>query len=485
MRQRFAIVITVAAVVALLIVLNTASYVREEQQPDTEFNPDRSTYNAGSTGVRALYDLLAESGRQVMRWREPPHGLLYTGGPSAPSTFVVIGKMRVPFSEEEARSLLRWVETGGRLVVIDRRPDPRLLPRSESWAVSTDTRELPRDVHPDRPAEMTAGVEPVRVSQPGALTRYVEAVQPSRFAGAINLSGEIQPPTAGASPTPTPPPVTDYKEDDYVDVYQDDEEPPPPPVPRRTPSPVGPVYRNPKLTSPAPVAYLDSGRGTLLIDYPHGAGRIVLLSDPYMVANGGIRLADNLQLALNVVAADAGGVIAFDEYHQARAVTGNPLFAYFSGTPILWMLAQVSLVVLVLLWTGGRRFARPLPVPAVDRRSSLEFVASMAELQQRARAYSLAIENIYTRLRRVLVRHAGLGHNSTRMEIAERVAARSSGRLDPVRLEQLMRECEEAINSGGVDSRKSLELVTRLREVERILGLRLRSRETRQAAEGL
>ena len=140
---------------------------------------------------------------------------------------------------------------------------------------------------------------------------------------------------------------------------------------------------------------------------------------------------------------------------------------------------------------GGNRYGSlarcvsPLPVPAVDRRSSLEFVASMAELQQRARAYDLAIENIYTRLRRVLVRHAGLGHNSTRMEIAERVAERSSGKLDPVRLEQLMRECEEAINSGGVGSRKSLELVTRLREVERILGLRLRSRETRQAAEGL
>jgi hypothetical protein len=482
MRQRFAIVITVAAVVALLVLLNTASYVGVERQPDTEFNPDRSTYNAGSTGMRALYDLLAESGRRVTRWREQPHGLLYTRGPSAPSTFVVIGKTRVPFDEGETRSLLRWVETGGRLVVIDRRPDPRLLPRSESWAVSTDARELPRDVHPDRPAEMTAGVEPVRVSQPGWLTRYVDAVQPSRFAGAINISGEIKPAAAGASPTPTP--VTDYSKEDYED-YEEDEEPPPPPVLRPTPPPAGRVSRNPTLTSPAPVAYLDGSRGALLIDYPHGAGRIVLLSDPYMVANGGIRLADNLQLALNVVGADAGGVIAFDEYHQARAATGNPLFAYFAGTPILWMVAQGALVVLVLLWTGGRRFARPLPVPAVDRRSSLEFVASMAELQQRARAYDLAIENIYTRLRRVLVRHAGLGHNSTRMEIAERVAARSSGKLDPARLEQLMRECEEAINSGGVDSRKSLELVTRLREVERVLGLRLRSRETRQAAEGL
>jgi hypothetical protein len=486
MRQRFAIVITVAVVVVLLIVLNTASYVAEERRPDTEFNPDRSTYNGGSTGARALYDLLAESGRRVMRWREQPHGLLNAVGASAPSTFVVIGKTRVPFDEEEARSLLKWVETGGRLVVIDRRPDPRLLPRSQAWAVSTDARELPpRDVHPDRPAEMTAGVEPVRASQPGALTRDVEAVQPSRFAGAINISGETQPPAAGASPTPTKTTTISREGEDDEDYPEDEEPPPPPPAARPTPPPAGPVSRNPKLTSPAPVAYLANSRGALLIDYPHGAGRIVILSDPYLVANGGIRLADNLQLALNVVGADAGGRIAFDEYHQARPATGNPLFAYFSGTPVLWMVAQGALVVLVLLWTGGRRFARPLPVPAVDRRSSLEFVASMAELQQRARAYDLAIENIYTRLRRVLVRHAGLSHNSPRMEIAARAAARSSGKLDPVRLEQLMRECEGAINSGVVDSRKALELVTRLREVERVLGLRLRSRETRQAAEGL
>jgi hypothetical protein len=148
------------------------------------------------------------------------------------------------------------------------------------------------------------------------------------------------------------------------------------------------------------------------------------------------------------------------------------------------MLAQGLLIVLVVLWTRGRRFARPLPIERVDRRSSLEFVASMAELQQRARAYDLAIENIYTRLRRVLVRYAGLSHNSPRSEIAARVAARSE-KLNGAQLEALMHECEEVINGTPLDKRKSLELVRRLREVERALGLRMRSRATRQASEGL
>jgi len=122
-------------------------------------------------------------------------------------------------------------------------------------------------------------------------------------------------------------------------------------------------------------------------------------------------------------------------------------------------------------------------LPQVDRRSSLEFVASMAELQQRARAFDLAIENIYTRTRRVLARHAGMDYNSSRSEIAKRIAAR--GTIDAHKLETLMRQCEDVINGEPCTWRQSIDLVRRLREVERDLGLRMRSREVRQAAENI
>jgi len=375
--------------------------------------------------------------------------------------------------------LLRWVERGGRLVIVDRRPDARLLPSSEEWTLSTTPeRLLASDVRASNTAEMTAGVALVRATQPSVLTRNVEAIQPSRFASAINISTtNSAKPITPASPTPS----TDEDEEDT-----DEDQPPPPalPPPATSAAPPKPVYANRRLNSPAPVAHFEDRRGALLVDYPHGAGRIIILSDPFIIANNGLRLADNLQLAINVVAGNQG-LIAFDEYHQGRAATRNRVLAYFSGTPVIWMLAQGVLIVLVILWTRGKRFARPLPVARVDRRSSLEFVASMAELQQRARAYDLAIENIYTRLRRVLVRYAGLSHNSARSEIAARVAARSGKKLNAARLETLMRECEDAINGAPVDTNKTLDLVRQLRMVERTLGLRTRSREARQAAEGL
>ena len=48
-----------------------------------------------------------------------------------------------------------------------------------------------------------------------------------------------------------------------------------------------------------------------------------------------------------------------------------------------------------------------------------------------------------------------------------------------------MRQCEEAINGEPINSRQSIHLVRRLREIERDLGLRMRSRDEKQAAENI
>jgi hypothetical protein len=472
MRQRLAIIVTIALVLGALIALNAATYVAPEEKVDSELMPNRSTYNAGPTGTRALYDLLSESGYKVMRWRETPARLLSEGGASV-TTFVIVGTTLLPVDDDEAKSLLRWVERGGRLVIVDRHPETRLLPQSGEWTISTALLEYPfLNVDSANPEQMTKGVKSVRPAQPTQLTRNVQAVRLSRFASVVKFSrakrktavaqtGENEVGTGGEANNPVP---------------SETETPTPPPG---APHPNANKNTFP-VTSPAPVVHLSNSKGSLLVDYPHGGGRIVILSDPYVISNGGISLEDNLQLTLNTIAG-LSGLIAFDEYHQGRGATHNALVAYFAGTPILAIAGQIVLIILVILWTRGRRFGRPLPLPQVDRRSSLEFVASMAELQQRARALDLAIENIYSRTRRVLTRYAGVDYHSSRAEIAERVASRSS--LDRARLETLMRSCEETVNGTPVSERQSVELARQLREVERALGLRMRSREIKQAAE--
>ncbi|HWN09802.1 MAG TPA: DUF4350 domain-containing protein [Pyrinomonadaceae bacterium] len=471
MRQRFGIIITILLALGVLVAINSLAYVQEEKRQDSELAPNRSTYNSGSTGTRALYDFLSESGYKVMRWREAPEQLLAESSPKV-QTFVLIGRPLVAVEKHEAASLLRWVARGGRLVLIDRRPDEMLLPPAGDWRIHTEFVDYPGlDDDPANAGLMTKGVKPLLPVQPTLLTYNIETVQPSRFLSAIKVFPFDQ---AAAKKKAA------EEESDFETILDEESEAPPPPV-------VATDEESAARVSPAPVVHLATSQSPLLIDYRHGQGRIILLSDSYMVANNGIALKDNLQLAINLLGAYSGasstGIIAFDEFHQGRSTTSNAFVSYFAGTPVLAIAGQTVLLVLLILWTRGRRFARPVPLTQVDRRSSLEFVASMAELQQRAHAYDLAIENVYSRTRRVLARYAGVDYNSPRAEIAARVASRST--LTAHQIETLMRQSEEAINGGGISERQSIHLVKRLREVENALGLRMRSREVKQSAQNI
>lgn len=451
MRQRLTIILTFVVIIGLLVILNSLTYVKKQEKAhDWEIAPNRSTYHSGPTGLRALHDFLNESGYKVIRWRETTQKLLGDAGKPV-STFVVVGQTQLLVETEEADALRNWVARGGRLVLIDRQVDNEMLAKSSDWNFTRrELRSPSLETDPADVKQMTEDVVALQPVQPTVMTSNIKSVLPSRFASRLRVG------------------LPDEPAEGPFSVTESDE-----PPPEATAS---------SSESRAPVVHIADAEGALLVDYTYGLGKIVILSDPYIVANGGIKLNDNLQLAVNILAA-RGGLIAFDEYHQGRGVTQNQFATYFAGTPVLAIAAQLALLTLLVVWTNARRFGRALPLPHVDRRSSLEFVASMAELQERSRAYDLAIENIYARTRRVLARYAGVDYNSSRREIAERIASRSS--IDAHKLETLMRQCEEAINGQPINWRQSVDLVRRLREVEKELGLRMRSRDERQAAENI
>jgi hypothetical protein len=514
MRGRFSIIVFAGALAVLLIALNAASYVRVEREAELELHPDRSTLNAEASGTRALYEFLEESGRRVMRWREPPAALARASSGARPATFVIVGRTRVELKPEEVTSLLEWVDAGGRLVVIDRTPDASLV-ESDVWRVSTEGVTIPqRDVRADDAETLTSGAPQLTPAQPTLFTRDVTSVAPSRYAsrlvatrkepggdaageesgnasggesegavgegseGAAGEEGESAPVVIAQE---EPAAQNENAQDEAAGDSQNADDD------AATPSGEGATTGGETEVAPpppevAPVFHVSDERGALLLDFARGRGRVIVLSDPFIVANRGLNRADNLQLAANIIAgAGVGGdgLIAFDEFHQGRGTTRNQFAAYFAGTPVLAMCAQLFLIAAAVVWTRARRFARPLPAPRVDRRSKLEFVASMAELQHRARAFDLAIENVYGRTRRALARYGGADVSAPRATIAAAVAARSGrGREE---IESLMRECEDAINGAPVTPRGSLALVARLRELERALGIRMRAREIRQA----
>jgi hypothetical protein len=476
MKSRLLILLSIVLLVAVLAALNAASYVRVEREAETELLPDRSTLNSGGTGTRALFEYLRESGTDAVGWRRPLNAL---AGPDRPESFVVVGPTRHAFEKREADAVLGWVSAGGRLVLIDREPSPLLLPQVGRWRVFAQTVEFPdADTDPNDAENMTRGVRLLSPAQPTALTRNVTEVTRSRFASRLQIfRTDAAPPRSvvvGIGPRAARTPAPAPEEERGTTWTPEDDNPPPPPAPK--PADAGPDTN-------APVVHVRDGRegeGALVVDYAYGRGRIVVLSDPYVVSNAGINRADNLFLAANVVTGGLKGRVAFDEFHQGYGETQNQVFAYLRGTPILWMFGQGALVALALVWTRGRRFARPVPEPRPDRRSKLEFVSSMAELQQRARAYDLAVENVYQRTRRALARYAGLPATAGPAQLAERVAARS-GR-DRAALESLLRDCEDAAAGAPTNARRALRLARDLRGLERDLGILMRSREVRQAA---
>ena len=130
MKSRLLIFLSIVLLVAVLAALNAASYVRVEREAETELLPDRSTLNSGGTGTRALFEYLRESGANVSRWGRPMSAL---SGPEKPESLVIVGPTRHAVERGEAVSIIGWVSAGGRLVLIDREPNPQLLPLTNAF----------------------------------------------------------------------------------------------------------------------------------------------------------------------------------------------------------------------------------------------------------------------------------------------------------------------------------------------------------------
>src|ERR1051325_3742455 len=254
MRQRLALIITLIVVVIVLVALNAASYVRVEHVADSETAPDRSTFNSGATGTQAFYDFLHESGYSVARWREGASSLLSYNGPK-PQTFVIIGELQEPYSNRETREVLEWVASGGRLVIIDRHPDRRMLGGLKNWSINSQNLSYPwSDLDANDFGQMTSSMKPLRPAQPTPLARNVDSVMPSRFMGFMTL--------AAGAPKPTPTPESDEEETGGLE-YE--------------PTPEGHESANASQDrdAQAPVVHVGDERGALLVDYPYGSGRIV------------------------------------------------------------------------------------------------------------------------------------------------------------------------------------------------------------------
>ncbi len=422
---------------AVLAGLNAASYTQKETVPDSEVSPNRSTFNTGATGTQAYFSLLRETGRNATRWQQPPAALLTASANARPAVFVITGNLKRAFSEPDTVQLLRWVSEGGRLVVIDREPPEQLAVTTASWKIAfeNEARFDIFDVDPSDQAKMTADTPAIKPVQPGIYASSVNAVQPSRLASTVNIQ--------------------------RIAPGKDER------IPSTIESP----------THSGPLIHFATADKNLVVEAPFGSGKIVFVTDPYIVSNAGIAIADNAQLGINLVATN-GGIIAFDEFHQGYGIDNNRFIQFFAGTPVVAIFIQAVVLIGFVFYSQSRRFARPVHEAEPDRLSKLEYVAAMAELQSRTRAYDLAIENIYNEFRRRAARLFGLEiHQATSRELARRIAERVG--LDRVQTETTLFKCEEIIRGEPTNKKQVVTLTGELREIEGKLGLTRTRRGTK------
>ncbi len=413
MRGYLGILICAVVVLAVIVGLSAAGSVQFDQPPETESNPVRSSYNAGPTGTKALYQFLEESGAGVSHWRENyqtlerrnQNGILIVIGPFPDQNQV---------TDAESEALKDWVAHGGRAIIISRTPraqfdDPRIVPRSTDHAPVDN-----EDIVDDNNQSL--------LSQPTELTRGLQGLVLSKLAERMRFNS-----------------------------------PPPPGQSSRT---------VPERALDGPLIHIGDEAGAVLADFDLVKGRVLFLSDPFVVSNSGIGRGSNLTLALNMIGALGAPKrpILFDEFHHGYQSETNPLFAYLHGTPVIWILGQCLLLVAAIFFSRGKRYGRPLPLPTVDRHSPLEFVSSMANLEQVSRARDLAVENIYPRFKSRMARLLGLHLRSSPHEFAAAVARRRTS-VSPDEMRRTIEESEAILLGHAVDDHRLVDLVARMRRI--------------------
>ena len=445
MKQKLILIFGFILMLGLLVALNALSVQQKTEIPDNELNPNRSSYNTDSTGFHAFYTLLAETGRKTVRWQKKTSAL---DAHDAPGTFVIVGPLKKEVTDAERGEILRWVERGGKLVVIDRRPDIAFL--------GVDG-ERPFTVDPIRPGfpfldetgikEPTKDVPPAVPAQPTVFTVNVGSIQPSRFGTYVRWPARTS---------------EDENADHDADADADNSEqsPPPPKV----------FTGEGEALSGEPVADIKSEGKAVVVNRKYGSGRIVVLTDPFVLSNRGISLLDNAQLGVNLVAARSGETIAFDEYHHGFGSNENRMVEYFNGTPVVAIFLQLFLIAGLILFSQSRRFARPLPIKEPDRLTKLEYLSAMAELQRRTGSYDLAVENIYREFRRRAARLVGVDAKTvSNADLARLIAARAG--KQPAAVEDILLSAEDVMHDARPSRAEASRVVAGIRELEAALNL--------------
>jgi hypothetical protein len=157
-----------------------------------------------------------------------------------------------------------------------------------------------------------------------------------------------------------------------------------------------------RSTEPQALVLMESEDGkTLLLEHPHGRGRVVALASASPATNGELGWGDHAPLMARLLALAASPAqpaagpprVYFDEYHagvgRRRSITG-----YLAQHGWLWPALQLGLFVAALLARGAASFGVPRPDPPAPPDDASTFVEGIGRIYERSRDVGGAAERL-------------------------------------------------------------------------------------------
>ncbi|NWG21884.1 MAG: DUF4350 domain-containing protein [Chloroflexi bacterium] len=147
----------------------------------------------------------------------------------------------------------------------------------------------------------------------------------------------------------------------------------------------------------------------LIAGVRHGRGYVYLSAATRPFTNDGLRDPQSAALVLNMLRrVPPGGRILFDEYHHGLTAPPAPADGLLR-TPWGWAGVYAAIITALFVGLNGRRFGRAVPLREESaRRSSAEYVESMADLFQRGGKRQYMQRHYHASVKRRLARPYGL-----------------------------------------------------------------------------
>ncbi len=170
----------------------------------------------------------------------------------------------------------------------------------------------------------------------------------------------------------------------------------------------------------------NAGGDVLAVRMAVGSGQLIAMTDPLVLCNGYLRLADNGRFAADLIALTPnGGAVLFDEFHHGQIAGNAPTATAWVLTPWGAALALAVIIIVAGLALRGRAFGPPIPLRQAGDRSSAEYAAAVGSLLHRTGARRVTLETLLAATRRTVAERVGLGHETPSGQVLETIAQRS------------------------------------------------------------